>query len=381
VSDLTSERIREPPPLPFDLSTLQQTASSSLGFDVQHTLALAQSLYETHKAITYPRSDCRYLPTNMHGEARSIITSLLNADSGLNSGCAELDYQKRSRAWNDANITAHHAIIPTSDVPLRQRLNADEWALYHLIRSAYVAQFLPDHEYDRTRIDLAAGDVALRARGRKVLIAGWRNVFALPGDSAPAAEDEPEPQVLPALPIGSVCTIERAAIHARKTVPPCPFTQGELIKAMKGIARWVSDPALKAKLKDTTGIGTEATRAHIISTLISRGFLRKHGRAVQTTEIAHTLLRAIPAAVADPATTALWEQALDRIASNQLSLDHFVHQQSSWVADIVAQHREQAWAVSGGPGIRPPPVTAQARAKKKQSSARSRVNGSTRRNG
>lgn len=351
VTDLKTDRLREPPPLPFDLSTLQEYGSSSLGLDVQHTLTLAQSLYETHKAITYPRSDCRHLPSNMHGEARSIVVALLDSDTGLNGACSHLDVNQRSRAWNDSKVTAHHAIIPTSEVPQRDRLTREEWGLYQLIRAAYLAQFLPNYEYDKTRVELLRGDIALCARGRKVLNVGWRSILEQAKESDQSDESDQEQQILPPLILNGTSTVTGAELRALKTVPPRHFTQGELVKAMKGIARWVSDPALKQKLRDTTGIGTEATRAHIIGALISRGYLQKQGRTIRATDVAHAVLQAIPPAVADPATTALWEQGLDQIAASQLTLETFVHEQSAWVESIVRKHREQPWTA---PTLQPP---------------------------
>ena len=124
-----------------------------------------------------------------------------------------------------------------------------------------------------------------------------------------------------------------------KTLPPKPYTQGELVKAMKGVAKLVTDPRLKQKLKDTTGIGTEATRANVISALLARGYLVKKGRAIRASDAAFTLIDAVPAAIADPGTTAVWEQALDMIEAGQMTLDTFIAKQSAWVAQLVQQYR------------------------------------------
>jgi DNA topoisomerase-3 len=343
VVSVETDRVREPPPLPFDLSTLQATCSHALGLDVQHTLSVAQSLYETHKAITYPRSDCRHLPQNMHSEAPALVAALLRTDSRLRSACQSLDFTRRSRAWNDTQVTAHHALIPTVQVPDEQALSADEWAVYQLIRASYLAQFMPDHEYDRTHAQLHRGLTILQARGRKTLRNGWRGVMAGDRASDQTQDGAEEEQPLPQLSVGSEWVVSETRLRALKTAPPRHFTQGELVQAMKGIARWVSDPQLKKKLKETTGIGTEATRAGIISGLLARGYLVKHGRTVRASDIAFALLLRIPPAVADPVTTALWEQALDRIASGELALDEFVRQQSRWVSDIVQAHRARTW--------------------------------------
>jgi len=222
-------------------------------------------------------------------------------------------------------------------------LSTDERGVYQLIRASYLAQFLPDHEYDRTRAELHRGDVVLEARGRKILQDGWRSVVTGDASSDQVQEDAEDEQPLPQLTVGGDWIVMAASLRALKTAPPRHFTQGELVQAMKGIARWVSDPQLKKKLRETTGIGTEATRAGIISGMIGRGYLMKQGRTVQASEMAFSLLQVIPPAIADPATTALWEQGLDRIAAGELSLDDFVRQQSAWIADIVHTHRDQTW--------------------------------------
>mgnify|MGYP003670324775 CR=1 FL=1 len=135
---------------------------------------------------------------------------------------------------------------------------------------------------------------------------------------------------------------EHAAASSRKalkTLPPKPYTQGELVKAMKGVAKLVTDSRLKQKLKETTGIGTEATRAGIINGLLARGYLVKKGRAIRASDAACTLIDTVPAAITDPGTTAIWEQALDMIEAGQMTLDTFINKQSAWVAQLVQQYR------------------------------------------
>ncbi|MCE4552580.1 DNA topoisomerase, partial [Xanthomonas hortorum] len=143
----------------------------------------------------------------------------------------------------------------------------------------------------------------------------------------------------PPLRAGLSCQVTGAECKALKTLPPRPYTQGELVKAMKGVAKLVSDPRLKQKLKDTVGIGTEATRASIVNGLLKRSYLVKRGRSVRASEAAFTLIDAVPAAIADPGTTAVWEQALDMIETGQLTLDTFIEKQSAWVAQLVQQYR------------------------------------------
>ncbi|MBH9321579.1 DNA topoisomerase III [Pseudomonas aeruginosa] len=340
VGSVETERVREGPPLLFDLGTLQEVCSKQLGLDVQETLEIAQALYETHKATTYPRSDSGHLPESMFAEVPTVLDSLLKTDPTLAPIMGQLDRTQRSRAWNDSKVTAHHGIIPTLEPANLSAMSEKEQAVYRLIRAHYLAQFLPHHEFDRTVADLSCGQQKLVATGKQVVVKGWRLVLAEPEREGSADEDgdAPRSQVLPALRDGMACQVAGADIKALKTMPPKPYTQGELVKAMKGVARFVTDPRLKQKLKDTTGIGTEATRANIISGLIARGYIVKKGRSIRASDAALTLIDAVPAAIADPGTTAVWEQTLDMIEAGQLTLDVFIGKQAAWISQLIAQY-------------------------------------------
>ncbi|HBP0809291.1 TPA: DNA topoisomerase III [Pseudomonas aeruginosa] len=341
VVSVETERVREGPPLLFDLGTLQEVCSKQLGLDVQETLEIAQALYETHKATTYPRSDSGYLPESMFAEVPTVLDSLLKTDPTLAQIMGQLDRTQRSRAWNNGKMTAHHGIIPTLEPANLSAMSEKERAVYRLIRAHYLAQFLPHHGFDRTVADLSCGQQKLVATGKQVVVKGWRLVLAEPELEGGADEDgdaSARSQVLPALREGMACQIAGADIKALKTMPAKPYTQGELVKAMKGVARFVTDPRLKQKLKDTTGIGTEATRANIISGLIARGYIVKKGRSIRASDAAFTLIDAVPAAIADPGTTAVWEQALDMIEGGQLTLDVFIGKQAAWISQLIAQY-------------------------------------------
>ncbi|EPL5236822.1 DNA topoisomerase III, partial [Pseudomonas aeruginosa] len=344
VVSVETERVREGPPLLFDLGTLQEVCSRQLGLDVQETLQIAQALYETHKATTYPRSDSGYLPESMFAEVPAVLDSLLKTDPSLRPIMSQLDRSQRSRAWNDGKVTAHHGIIPTLEPANLSALSEKELAVYRLIRAHYLAQFLPHHEFDRTVAEFSCGRQTLVAAGKQVVIKGWRLVLAEPQADEDCV-DAARSQVLPPLREGLACQVAEAEIKALKTMPPKPYTQGELVKSMKGIARFVTDPRLKQKLKDTTGIGTEATRANIISVLIARGYIVKKGRSIRASDAAFTLIDAVPAAIADPGTTAVWEQALDMIEAGQLTLDVFLSKQAAWISQLIAQYGSMSLSI------------------------------------
>ncbi|ALI09315.1 MULTISPECIES: DNA topoisomerase III [Pseudomonas] len=341
-----TERLREAAPLPFDLGTLQEVCSKKLGLGAQETLDIAQSLYETYKLITYPRSDCGFLPLSQHSEAPAILAALAQADPSLAPLREHLQPQRKSRAWNDAKVSAHHGIIPTAAARNLDKLAGKQRAVYTLIRARYLAQFLPNHEYDRTQADFDCAGQALRAVGKQIVEPGWKR--ALPEALAPAkGREAPAPQTLPALAEGRDCTVDEVKPKDLWTQPPKPFTEGDLIKAMKNVAKLVEDPLLKQKLKDTTGIGTEATRASIIQGLLDRGYLVKNGKALSATPAAFSLIDAVPRAIADPGTTAIWEQALDMVQSGEMSLEEFVTRQAAWMSKHVARCQGMSLTISG----------------------------------
>lgn len=343
---LRTERMREVAPLPFDLGTLQEICSKKLGLGAQETLDIAQSLYETHKAITYPRSDCGYLPLSQHSEAPKILAALGRADTAVNELMPHIDPQRRSRAWNDAKVSAHHGIIPTGAGKDISQLTGKHRAVYTLIRARYLAQFLPNHEYDRTQADFDCAGQALRAVGKVVIEPGWKR--ALPEALAPTkGREAPAPQALPTLVQGHDYAVAKVNLKDLWTQPPKPFTEGDLIKAMKNVAKLVEDPLLKQKLKDTTGIGTEATRAGIIQGLLDRGYLVKNGKALSATPAAFSLIDAVPRAIADPGTTAIWEQALDMVQSGEMSLEEFVAKQAAWMSKQVARCNGMRMTITG----------------------------------
>ncbi|WP_416425173.1 DNA topoisomerase III [Pseudomonas sp. App30] len=334
VSSIEVERVCEGPPLPFDLGTLQEICSAKLGLGAQDTLNTAQALYETHKATTYPRTDCGFLPESMLDEVPRVLHALAASAPSLGQWLKEADPGRRSRAWNSSKITAHHGITPTAVALDLGRLSEREQAVYALIRARYLAQFLPDHEYLKTLVLLQSDEDQLQARGKQIQVRGWKAVI----DEADGSEPGEPSQRLPTLREGASLPVLDAVVNAHRTQPPKPYTEGTLVKAMKTIANQVADPRLKQKLKDSIGIGTEATRAAIIQGLIDHGYLAKKKRSLAASAAAHTLIEAVPPEVADPVMTAIWEQALDRIESGQLDVETFLAKQAAWLTQLVQSH-------------------------------------------
>lgn len=328
-----TQRKQEPAPLPFSLSSLQLAASKRWGMSAQKVLDTAQSLYETHKATTYPRTDCNYLPFSQHGEARDFLAAVAQSDPRLATVVSQADPALRSRCWNDKKITAHHAIIPTASVIDVNALSDAEFKLYDIIRRHYLAQFFPSHEYDQTVIEVLIDQERFKTTGRVPRIDGWHQVLGRTTENGAP---------LPAVEPGQAARLERAEIENKTTKPPARFTEGTLIQAMKSIGKTITDAKLKAVLKETAGIGTEATRASMLETLIQRTYPSRQKKHLVSTTLGRTLIDAVPDAVKDPATTAIWEQHLDAIAQGTGALDAFVQGQSNHLSQLIDTLRQNA---------------------------------------
>ena len=340
VESVETKRERQHAPLCFALSDLQSEANRLYGLGAQRVLDIAQSLYETHKATTYPRTDCGYLPESQLAEASRVIQYVLQSDQRLQPISAVLNLNQKSRVWNDKKITAHHGIIPTMVKVDISKMSDEEMKLYDLIRRRYLAQFLPISETDKTQIILKCGQHILSARGNVLVTPGWKILFGKSLD-----EDDDAPQALPILKQGQICQISESEMKTLQTSPPNHFTEGTLLTAMKNAARFVTDERLKQRLRETEGLGTEATRAGTIQGLIDKGFLQKKGKSLLATEAAMMLMDSLPTMLKDPGLTALWEQALNQIAERTLSLEVFMQKQETFVRHLMAECLKQGMSL------------------------------------
>lgn len=336
-----TQRLSEAPPLPFDLSGLQQECSRRFGMGAQETLDSAQRLYEQWKVTTYPRTDCTHLPESQFADAAAVLAAVSASDAeAMAEPVRKADPQRRSRAWDDRKITAHHAIIPTAARAAVKEMSETDRRVYDLIRRRYVAQFYAAHEFDRTRIELHIDGELMHCIGRVPMVTGWKAVIG-EASSDEAVEDG---GALPPLKLGDPVLCNKAEVESKLTQPPSRYTEGTLIQAMKSIGRLVKDVRLRQVLKDTAGIGTEATRASIIETLLARGYVVRQGKKklLVSTPKGRSLVAAVPDSLKDAATTALWEQALDDIAQGQAALEPFLTRQQRTISDLVSQIKAQA---------------------------------------
>lgn len=319
VASVVKENKQKAPPLPYCLSSLQKAASARWGMTAQQVLDVAQRLYEK-KLTTYPRSDCSYLPVEQWDDAGRILSALA-CQPNLEKAAHGADPQMKSSAWNTAKVTAHHAIIPTGDLP--GPLSAEELAVYEMIATAYILQFYPAMKFVFQKIQVKAADTLWEATGRHITEHGWTSVTH---EDEEDGQQEKE-QSLPSVSQGDTVTCVVVDIQKKKTTPPPRFTEGSLIEAMANIHRFVEDAAAKATLRENEGIGTEATRAGILETLKKRGYLIPQGKALVSTRLAGQVVDLTPQGLKDPVTTAKWESRLQSIAEGKDSLEAFMADQ------------------------------------------------------
>ncbi|MCK5809898.1 MAG: DNA topoisomerase III [Cocleimonas sp.] len=332
VLSATTTRKKQAPPLLFSLSSLQQFCNQVYNMSAKEVLEVAQSLYEKHKVTTYPRTDCEYLPKSQKSDADSILNHLSHQYPAL---VQQADRHINSRVWNDKKVTAHHAIIPTNTRPNLSTMSEAEKRVHNALCKRYLMQFFASYEFDQTLILLDIETYPFKASGRIERIKGWKVVLDDKGSSK--NKDSKTDQQLPSLNKNQQIPVVNALCEDKKTQPPKHYTEGTIIAAMKNAAKEITDTQLKKILKETAGIGTEATRANIIELLIKRKLMTKQKKRLKATEAGIQLIQAVPEAVKSTGTTALWEQSLDGIVEGRVSPKGFLISQQEWLTELIKQ--------------------------------------------
>ena len=370
-----------PPPLLFDLTSLQRTANRRWGLSAQRTLDIAQALYETHKLLTYPRTDSRHLTGDLRGELPEVFDALA-ADGAYAPFARQLRAHPPGptpRVFNDARVSDHHAIIPTTRKADSARLDRDEARIHDLVVRRFLGAFYPDAEFllttavvvvgetrpgdrapapppvtppprtgDSSDADTDVAELALGAaafldavppppdrfiaRGRARVKAGWQEVAGVGG--AEADGDTDDLQDLPRLTRGDVLSAVYA--HARKqTLAPRRYTEATLLSAMESAGRAIEDDALRLAMKDT-GLGTPATRAATIETLLRRGYVIRQQKNLVSTALGEGLIAGLPVpSLASPELTGAWEARLARMARGEERREDFMRDIAGYVRALV----------------------------------------------
>ncbi|MBO6178272.1 MAG: DNA topoisomerase 3 [Selenomonadaceae bacterium] len=335
IATFEKKKQSEKPPLPFSLSSLQVLAGKRFGYAPQLVLDTAQSLYEK-KLTSYPRSDSEYVPENQYKDRERIIGNLRAIGGVLEEWTNGANLKLKSRAFNDKKVSAHHAIIPTKIKANLRGLTEVERNLYILIARNYIAQFYPDHVFEQAKLTVAYKEEIFAATGRTEVETGWKVLY-----KEAKKDDEEERQdengKLPPMRKGSAVQFEDGKVEIKTTKPPSRFTPATLLAAMKGIHKYVLDPALKAGLKAVYGIGTEATRASMIDELLKRGFLKYKGKTKQLipTDAAYLMIDILPKDMTYPDKTAVWEDYLREMADGKGTLESFINEQIDFVKELV----------------------------------------------
>lgn len=335
VETFAEKTLKTPPPLPHKLSTLQKIASREFGCSAEDVLKAVQALYEAG-AVSYPRTDCQYLPESQYADAPTIVP-VAAAALELKVQPDVLDYRRKSRAFNEAKVVEHYALAPTARTP--DFANDLQEGVYGLIARYYMAQFYADATDRQRTVTVAHHGHRFQATAKTQSSPGWRAIIEQ------KKEDNPE---IPAMRDGDDLTRIDIELNALRTKPPARFTESSLLDAMENIHRFVRDKTIKSRLKATSGIGTQATRSGIIENLVKRGYLQrgrgKHGQTMYPSELGTRLVAAAPLEIADPGFSGLFEQILTDVGAGKSDLGQFMRKQEMFLAEMLKRFKDKTAA-------------------------------------
>ncbi len=326
-------------PLLYDLTELQRDASARFGYSAKQTLNLMQSLYETHKVLTYPRTDSRYL-------TKDIVPTLKERLDAVSIGPYKALAQQAKRSplngklffVNDAKVSDHHAIIPTEQYVQLSALSNEERRIYDLVVRRFLAVLLPPCVYEETVIQASIEKECFTARGKRMVEKGWQEAYEDNRyDEEDEAKEEVREQNLPLLEAGMKIGQPKISLREGKTKPPARFTEGTLLSAMENPVRYMEnrDSSLVKTIGEAGGLGTVATRADIIEKLFRSFLLEKKGNEIYLTSKARQLLKLVPADLKKPELTASWEMQLNDIAKGKKRRDVFMKEIRSYTVELI----------------------------------------------
>ncbi|WP_066302097.1 DNA topoisomerase III [Bacillus sp. FJAT-29937] len=331
-------------PALYDLTELQRDGNKFFGYSAKETLKIMQTLYEQHKVLTYPRTDSRYLSSDIVntlperlkacgiGEYRFFTNKILNWPI------------KPSKAFvDDSKVSDHHAIIPTEGYVNYSAFSDKERKIYDLVIKRFLAVLFPAHEYEQLTVQAEIGGEKFIAKGKTVLQAGWKEVYENRFDEDDDSMDDVKEQLLPRIEKGDVLKTELIAQTSAQTKPPARFTEATLLSAMENPTKYLEteDKKLADTLKSTGGLGTVATRADIIDKLFNSFMIENRGgKEIYITSKGRQLLDLVPEELRSPATTAEWEQKLELIAKGKLKKEVFINEMKEHTKEIVSEIKD-----------------------------------------
>src|SRR3954454_4454879 len=339
ITKLEKKEEREQPQLLYDLTSLQRHGNTLYGFSARRTLAAAQRLYEEHKALTYPRTNSRFLTGDMTPEIKP-IAELVGHNPGYRKASeyvTGLDKLPLGRVVDDKKVQDHHAIIPTRSEHDLGRMGQDVLKVYDLVAKRFLAIFHPEAVYERTRVETTVAEQVFRTSGRRLVEAGWKAVYGEEVDQQRGDDDSGGDQLLPKLDQGE--TVQTLSVDAirKETQPPRRFTDASLLGAMETAGKEIEDAELREAMKDS-GIGTPATRASIIELLVNREYVEREGRSLIATEKGIQVIRLLNGhQLTSPELTGSWEKRLGLIEQGEDSRESFMRDIAKFTTETVQE--------------------------------------------
>ncbi len=322
------------PPAAYDLTELQRDANKKFAYSAKQTLSYMQSLYETHKLLTYPRTDSRYITKDV---AATLSERLKSIAVGPYKTAANELLRKRplntKYIVNDAKVTDHHAIIPTEQYVDLSALSHEERNIYDLVVKRFLAVLSDPFEYEEVKLTVTVDGRNFYARGKTVKNAGWKALYGMTDEDE---GEEERSQNLPVLRQGMTVTVQNTAVKAGKTKPPARYTEATLLTAMENPSGQVSDSSLKSVLETTSGLGTPATRADIIEKLFDTFYVERRGKELVPTSKGKQLIGLVPADLKSAELTAKWELELQKIAKGQSKSETFIEEMRRYASKLVS---------------------------------------------
>jgi DNA topoisomerase-3 len=339
ITKLEKSEQREQPQLLYDLTSLQRHANSLYGFSARRTLAAAQRLYEDHKALTYPRTNSRFLTGDMIAEIKPTTENIgRNAQyEKASKYVLGLDKLPLARVVNDAKVQDHHAIIPTNSEHNLSKMGSDEVKVYDLVAKRFLAVFHPEAVFERTRVETTVKENVFRTSGRRLIEAGWRAVYGELSEQDRSDDDSGGDQLLPRLEQGEGVQTREVEWMRKETQPPRRYSDASLLGAMETAGKDVDDAELREAMKDS-GIGTPATRASIIERLVDVGYIERDGRALVATEKGIQVIRLLGEhRLTSPELTGSWERRLGLIEQGQDTRPAFMDDIKKFTTETVQE--------------------------------------------
>ena len=339
----TKEKRQGAPQL-YDLTELQRDANKKYGFSAKETLNLMQSLYERHKVLTYPRTDSRYISSDIVPTLKERLEAVkVGPYRALAGKAAKQDFRGKLPYVNDGKVSDHHAIIPTEQFVQLQAMSLEERKIYDLVLRRFLAALLPAAVFREVSLTGEAAGEEFTARGRNLVLPGWREAYEEPVEEEETEEDAPQNQNLPRVQEGQRLKIQSVRRTEGKTKPPARFTEATLLSAMENPVRYLEEKngALARTLGETGGLGTVATRADIIEKLLHTFLLEKKGSEILITSKARQLLKLVPEDLKKPELTARWELQLSRMAKGELKREEFMKKIREYAKDLIREIRTE----------------------------------------